>query len=101
MWRKSDVKRWMAYDDDLSGLETFCREHLQREEDEDEVWELTEDGRAKRLKSIRLDEKQASVACKTLIAACRGKLRDLTVEPRWILDTPVLVSSDDRSTREM
>lgn len=92
-WRSGDVERWSSYDDDLSGLEEFCQQKLHQKENDDEALELTGAARAQKLASITLNEKQAAVAYKMLLAACQGKLRDLTVEPRWVLQTPTLVSN--------
>lgn len=96
------MARWEAYDDDLAGLEAYCEEALAQR-----LHEAKQAGRpklsAKERKREQLyalyDEREAAVAYKTIVAACRrGSLRSLTLEPHWVLQTRNLVSKSKQIT---
>lgn len=100
------MARWRDYDDALSGLEAFCEQWLEEEEQQDGEAEeaseteaagetqpdLAQEERSKRLAKLIFSERQAVATYRTLIAACEGNLRVLTIDPEWVLSLPALVS---------
>lgn len=100
------MERWRNYDDDLSGLEAFCERWLEQEEQQareaaEEDAEITgepksaftEEERIKRLAKLVFSERQAAATYKTLLTACEGNLRVLSIAPNWVLSLPALVRS--------
>lgn len=90
------MKRWRAYDDELVGLEEYCKEEVRL----DEEWQQEQGQAADReetpeakLSRYMFSERQMAVAYKTLYDACEnGVLMSLAVHPFWVFSTPHLVS---------
>lgn len=99
-WSESDLARWQAYDDSLSGLEAFCDDIIAKEV----KVARSEEGKKLSVKQSKLKfaalasyERQAAVAYKTLVTACKGDLLSIGLSRLWVLQTPSLVSMKQQS----
>lgn len=89
------MDRWICYDDELTGLDDYCKEEALRmaEEREEVPQHRRERALSDQLLSITSTERQCAVAFKILWPAYEGSLRSLAFEPSWVLGTRALVSS--------
>lgn len=93
-WSVSDMERWLDYDDELSGLEDYCKEEARLNAEWRGDVTVSERHLQDELHAVTCTERYSAVAFKILWPACQGRLlRSLAFEPSWALGTPALVSS--------